>query len=1020
MRNKSLIQLPDRTEYVVGINIDITEQKKIAREVEHQRQFLQEIINTVPHPFYVKDRQHRWVLVNKAFSTLFAGSGEDPDAFLGKSDIDFRDPVSAARAWEEDELCLREPGIHNFEDTLSRFDGTDMHLLKTKVALRLSDDELFVVGFNTDVTERRRATLEIERSREFLKAIVETLPNGIWIKDQQRRYVLVNDWEARRLGISVEKVLGKITRDIFDEEQARVFDEEDDAVYSSSAPLQFEIFKPASAEESGTGTTGRWYLKTKALRTLPDGSRYLVGTISDVTNIKLAELAARHDRQFLEAIIDAVPYPMYVKDADLRWVMVNEAGAIYSGTSRESLMGRTDTDVFGQDYAVRIAEEDRLCMYSEEPVYFEDLVVDVAGHLRYLLKTKSSITLADGSRYLVGLNTDVSSLKRTENELVQSQRRLRLLNSIASAMTTGQAMETVVHFAMKELAALFPDFRWAYSERVTDQRIRVLSCASGNGMPDISGHEYEFDKEEWDLDAFRDGKMTRVDDTRDFRHSKLARNAESQLSIRARLMIPLVSHRKLIGVVSAASFTPHPWSELEVNVARDVAEYLTVGWNREHADIERHVVARALAASEIRLKSVIESAAEGIVIMDAAGIMRMVNPAVVDIFGYGEKELLGEKLTLLIPHEDGRSDSEALDDLLMSGEPSVAGKTVQMQGRRRNGTKFPVDLLISATVVDGATLFTGLLRDITERVRIEQELHAHRDNLSQLVDARTREMRLALDSAEAANRAKSEFLTNMSHELRTPMHAIIAYTKLGLEKLGAGNPQLDKLAQNLSRIDQSAARLLALLNDLLDLSKLESGKMHYQMEITDLSELATAVANEFHAIASMRKIKLIVDGIGPCKVFCDKTRIGQVIRNLVSNAIKFTPEGTHVRISTDHDRLPSLSGEDPDAAVEAVRLSVKDEGVGIPEGELESVFDKFVQSSKTKTGSGGTGLGLSISREIVAAHGGRIWAHNNPQVGATVHLVIPCNQAVADNAGTSPAINHSNRMPDASGVGEIS
>jgi len=298
-------------------------------------------------------------------------------------------------------------------------------------------------------------------------------------------------------------------------------------------------------------------------------------------------------------------------------------------------------------------------------------------------------------------------------------------------------------------------------------------------------------------------------------------------------------------------------------------------------------------------------------------------------------------------------------------------------------------------------------------VRIEEELRAHRDNLSQLVEARTREMRLALDSAEAANRAKSEFLANMSHELRTPMHAIIAYTKIGLEKIGAGNPQMDKLAQNLSRIDQSAARLLVLLNDLLDLSKLESGKMHYQMESADLGELVTAVANEFHAIAGIRKIELLVEANNRCEFSCDKTRIGQVIRNLLSNAIKFTPEGNRVRVSTCLDRSPPRSGKSPNAVVEAVHFSVEDEGVGIPEGELESVFDKFVQSSKTKTGSGGTGLGLSISREIVTAHGGRIWARNNPGAGATFHFVIPTRQDAASEAEAASLVSGPDPVPGA-------
>ncbi len=240
---------------------------------------------------------------------------------------------------------------------------------------------------------------------------------------------------------------------------------------------------------------------------------------------------------------------------------------------------------------------------------------------------------------------------------------------------------------------------------------------------------------------------------------------------------------------------------------------------------------------------------------------------------------------------------------------------------------------------------------------------------------RTIELQEAKKMAETANNAKTDFLSNMSHELRTPLHGILSFAGFGIEKHAITKP--DKILDYFQKIRQSGETLLMLLNDLLDLAKLESGKITFEFRPADLGLLIDSMADECNSLASEQN--LTVRGEHPEaneKIVLDADKIKQVLRNLLNNAIKFSPEGGTIDISIFKK-------------ADSVVVSVRDQGAGVPENELGSVFDKFVQSSKNKTSAGGTGLGLPICREIIAAHKGRIWAENNPDIGTNFLFEIP-------------------------------
>lgn len=275
----------------------------------------------------------------------------------------------------------------------------------------------------------------------------------------------------------------------------------------------------------------------------------------------------------------------------------------------------------------------------------------------------------------------------------------------------------------------------------------------------------------------------------------------------------------------------------------------------------------------------------------------------------------------------------------------------------------------------GKQRFVVISRDISDRKEKEQKLldtHAElTQNAKQLLDAK--------NAAEQANQTKSEFLANMSHELRTPMHAILSFADLGRKKVNTA--PADKLETYFQRIQQSGESLLSLLNDLLDLTRLESGKMELSPNSQNLQDLAADAIAELGLLAQEKGLHVeLMASENNLLANVDASRYSQVIRNILANAIKFSPVGGHIILNLFRSQL---------AEKEAVTLEVADNGIGIPAEELETIFDKFVQSSKTKTGAGGTGLGLAICREIVEAHGGKMTAGNSLTGGAVFTVSVP-------------------------------
>lgn len=277
--------------------------------------------------------------------------------------------------------------------------------------------------------------------------------------------------------------------------------------------------------------------------------------------------------------------------------------------------------------------------------------------------------------------------------------------------------------------------------------------------------------------------------------------------------------------------------------------------------------------------------------------------------------------------------------------------------------------------------------------RMVLKVRDYNKDLEELVAARTEELsgslkvtERALIKAEKADKHKSEWIRNMSHEFRTPVHGILSFAKFGINDANDETISRTELHKYFERIMQSTERLQYLVNGILDIAATESGKVVLVKEKIDLGYIANSVAQELSGVLKEHDLKVQIEkSTFETSATVDAQKISQVFTNLIGNAIKFSPEKSQITVSFDKYELKRRNGK----VLDSIMVKISDQGCGIPKDELSEIFAPFKQSSITNDQSGGTGLGLSICENMIKAHGGKIWAENNPDVGASFFFVVP-------------------------------
>ena len=619
-----------------------------------------------------------------------------------------------------------------------------------------------------------------------------------------------------------------------------------------------------------------------------------------------------HSQALLNTIVEHIPAMVFLKRAtDLSYVLLNKAGEEILEYRRDEVLDKTDQELFSPEQARAMVAVDRDVLASKKArVLPETLFRSRSGWERYLYTVKTALCDEHGQpTHLLGISIDISERKRAESKLRNSEEQLKEAQRIAQ-------------LGNWSLDLISNKLHWS------DEIFHIFGHQPGSYRPSYENFFAAVHPE--DIDVVRQSE-----------HKAMTEGTSHSLD--HRIVRPDGEVR---------------WVHEEASVIRNAKGESTRLVGTVQDITARKRTEQAVQYSEARLRTILDTAVDAIIIIDSKGHIDSVNPATEKLFGFASAEMIGRNVSMLMPEPYHSAHDDYLQRYQSTGDAHIIGVGREVVGRRKDGSTFPMDLAVSEIHIEDRRMYTGFVRDISARKYAEKELLT------------------AKEQAEQASRAKSEFLSNMSHELRTPMNAILGFAQL----LDAGDPPLTQIQQqDVKEILYAGQHLLELINELLDLARIEAGRMEICIEPVPLQALMNECVQMIEPLLLKHEVSFqpLDTQSRNTIIYADRVRMRQVLLNLLSNAVKYNLPGGTVGVSCYHQP----NGQ--------IRIEVKDTGIGIAPEKHSELFNSFSRLGAEETATEGTGIGLAITRRLVELMHGDVGVISKPGNGSIFWVELP-------------------------------
>ncbi|HWI20432.1 MAG TPA: PAS domain S-box protein, partial [Vicinamibacterales bacterium] len=660
-----------------------------------------------------------------------------------------------------------------------------------------------------------------------------------------------------------------------------------------------------------------------------------------------------------EQLFDISPFPAVVSRLrDNSVIAINARNSEMFGISREDAVGQQTTS-----YYVNIEQRERLRVPLEKTGRADDVLL----HLRkpngetFWARASARLITWDDEPAVLTVFEDVSEQLNAQRQLKASEARLAKQSQALTSLTEHHAsphdtFEQRLRRILNMTATTLEVERvslWRFNDLRTAIECEGLYRSSAGVFQ--CGERLERGAAPAYFDAIERERVIAANDARtDARTKEFSGTYLEPLNIGAMLDVPLRSGSDVSGVLCIEHINgPRAWTIDEQNFAISAANLIAVAV----ADARRRDALKQVAESDARAHTILDTAHDVFIGMDEQSRVVNWNAQAEQTFGWTREEAVGRDLSqLIIPMAFREAHTKGMARFIQTGEAPVVNRRLELRGLHRDGREFPIEITITSPMRRGDGYFFGaFLRDISDRIERDEAL------------------RRAKESAEAATRAKSEFLANMSHELRTPLNGVLGYSQLMQRDRDLTPTQ----RESLDAISKCGAHLLDLINDVLDLSKIEAGRIDVDQTATDLRQMVTDLRHVLAETARRKGLSLrttIAPDL-PKRVVVDGRHLRQILLNLLGNAVKFTAKG-----EVSLDIVPDGRN--------GMMFSVNDTGPGIPAEDLNQIFDAFTQT-EAGAAAGGTGLGLTISRQLLDIMGSDLRVDSTVGKGSRFYFTLP-------------------------------